>query len=659
MDKKIFLHGKQVLSKKINARSPFLIKLVAGFIFTFAVFLQPSNGFAKNWILEDGNLKVTFNDQLLVLKILDKRCNKLWEQNAAISGFKLQSIDQKKNILLLGFAGKYSFSSSITLSPQSEVEIGLTADTSARMGELTFPSAFKSPANHFLVLTDSEGMLLPVEDQKYPLGNGITYFCGGGLSMAWMGVTDKNFSTGYMAVLETPFDAALRPKRENGTITFEPVWLPSKEKFGYSRKVTYIFFNKGGYIAQCKRYRNYIWTKNRVVSLKDKAQKNPVIKKMVGAVHIYVWDNAREAIFARVLKDSGISKAMFLWDANHAPYPSIDYDDSLKKLGYSTGAYELFTDLKPRDTLYKPQDTTGPLRFSLTSYPGLFDQLSLKKKDGKTVYNQFGHTSNPIAIRPEMIKRINRELKEYSHETYFLDVYQANGLFECYSDNNPLTREQFSNAVIENYKMITEKYGQYLGGEWGADFAAAQTVYVHGMMTLQRTWFNTEISKKGTIYYYGDWKNGQRPSIMLGERTSPPLYMEYSINEAIRAPLYELVYHDAVVTSWRWEDANHHTPEIWWKKDLFNILYGSAPLWSLDHDRWERFKNTFIQSYKNICPWLQQIGYDEMLTHRFLSADRKVQETVFSSGRKAIVNFSESEFTYQNKKISAKGFIFL
>ena len=89
----------------------------------------------------------------------------------------------------------------------------------------------------------------------------------------------------------------------------------------------------------------------------------------------------------------------------------------------------------------------------------------------------------------------------------------------------------------------------------------------------------------------------------------------------------------------RWEDGNQHTPEIWWKKDLFNILYGSAPLWNLDRERWEAYKNTFIESYKRVCPWLQQIGYDEMVSHRFVTEDHKVQESVFSSGKKVVVNF--------------------
>ncbi|MDZ4808741.1 MAG: glycoside hydrolase [Bacteroidota bacterium] len=651
-----FSYSRQIAIVRMNAGAPFFLKLVAGFIFLFFVFGMPAKTFAKEWVMEDVNLKISFNDQSLILKVLDKRCKKIWEQYSLKGNLQLQKVSQKNNSIVLNFTGKYSFDTELTLSQQSELEIIVSANASMPMNELAFPAAFKSPAEHFLVLTDSEGMILPVEDKEYPLGNGITYYCGGGLSMAWMGVTDKDFTTGYMAILETPFDAALRPNREKGAVTFQPVWLASKEQFAYSRKVTYIFFDKGGYVAQCKRYRNYIWPKNKVVSLKDNAKKIPAIDKMVGGVHIYVWDNARNAAFSKELKNAGIDKAMFIWNPNHLPYPSAGYDDSLKALGYVAASYELFTDANPRDTAHYDLSTSAVF-LKRNAFPGLFNQIVARKKDGTTYHNQFGHYTNPKAVFPEVMKRTTKEMTIWPHESFFVDVCQANGLYECYSKENPLTRQQWAEAHINTLQTMIDKHHVFLGAEWGADFAAAQSVYAHGMMTLQRTWFNTEIGKKGTIYYYGDWKNGQRPSIMLGERTAPPIYMKYSINEAIRVPLYELVYHDAVVTSWRWEDANHHTPEIWWKKDLFNILYGSAPLWSLDRDRWESFKNTFIESYKNICPWLQQIGYDEMVSHRFLSVDRKVQESVFSSGKKIIVNFRDTDFNYQNKLIKAKGFL--
>ncbi|MBC7888457.1 MAG: hypothetical protein H7Z13_11255 [Ferruginibacter sp.] len=630
--------------------------LIASIFLTFVSLA----GYSKSWTISNASLEVRFDDQTGLLAVTDKRCNKIWQQSAYKEQFKVNSTVQKGNSLVVGITGAYSFEVTFVLTATSALEISIKADAGMPVTELAFPGAFITPGkNHYLLDTDGGGFLLPADDTEYPLGNGRTFYCGGGTSMAWMGITDDKFETGYMAILETPFDAALRTKREGGLVTFSPVWLSSKEQFGYTRKLTYHFFDKGGYVAQCKKYREYIWKKNNVITLRENEIKTPALAKMIGAVHIYVWDNAREVSFAKELKQSGIEKAFFLWDANHVPYPETGYDDRLKELGYAAGVYELFTDLKLQDTIMRTTDDKGPMRFSLTSYPGLFYELAIKKKDGKTTSNQFGHTSNPVAIRPEMFKRIERELKEYSHESYFLDVYQANGLFECYSEKNPLTRQQFAEAVIKNYKMISEKYHQYMGGEWGADYLGSNSVYNHGMMTLQRTWFGSDVTKKGTIYWNGDWKSNPRPSQMLGTRVAPDKYLKYSINEFTRAPLYDLVYHDAVVSSWRWEDANHHTPEIWWKKDLFNILYGNAPLWNLDRDRWEAYKNTFIESYKNVCPWLQKIGYDEMVSHRFVTADHKVQETTFSSGKRAVVNFADTATIYEGKTIKAKGFLFL
>jgi len=141
--------------------------------------------------------------------------------------------------------------------------------------------------------------------------------------------------------------------------------------------------------------------------------------KMIGGVQLYVWDKARELDFAKELKSSGIEKALVLWDANHTPYPEIGYDNKLKELGYATGGYELFTDIHLRDTVFSEFDSNGPLRFAHTVYPGKF-QYAARPKDGRTYFNQFGHTSCPLAIRPEIYRKVGNKLKEYLHETLFL-----------------------------------------------------------------------------------------------------------------------------------------------------------------------------------------------------------------------------------------------
>ncbi|BFT74636.1 glycoside hydrolase [Paenibacillus sp. P36] len=610
----------------------------------------------NTWILEDHQIELKLDTLEKRITVTDKRVDKSWEQLPFERDWQIHHVSQSGNTLKVDLQGTFAMSVTIALTEQSEVTFTLSADSQTPFEKISFPPAFEAPnPEHYVLQTDSQGLLLPVTDTVYPLEEQPLFFCGGGAAMAWIGVTDTALKTGYMAIIETPFDAAIDLKRERGLITFAPTWLSSMGAFGYERKIRYIFFDQGGYVAQCKRYRAYAWPKNNVISLKENQERFPAIAKILGAVHIYAWDKAREVIFAEKLKEAGIDKAMFLWDANHLPYPEEDYDSRLKELGYATGAYELFTDIHPEGHAGNAEIERIPLKRNV--YPGLFEQITSRKPDGSTYSNQYGTYVCPVAVRPEMVKRVEKELQIYPHETYFVDVYQANGLYECHHEDHPLTRQQYAEAIVQNYEYLEDNYGTFIGAEFGADFAGSHGVYVHGMMTLQRTWFNSDIHKKGSIYHYGDWKNNERPSVMLGTRTATDTYLAYSINEYTRVPLYELVYHDAIVTSWRWEDANHHSPEIWWKKDLFNILYGSAPLWSIDQDRWDSFEATFVESYQRICPWLQQICYDELVSHRFVSEDRHVQETLFSSGKRAIVNFGDKAYLYEGELIDPRGFI--
>lgn len=610
----------------------------------------------NTWKLADENMEVTFNPSEMRLVVTDKRVNKTWEQLPFEQGLLLDEVSQLGNTLQLNFKGLVTMTAHIELTDQSEVCFTLTADPQVPLEKISFPPAFQTPdKEHYLLQTDSQGLLLPVDDTFYPLEEQPLFFCGGGAAMAWIGVTDAQFETGYMAIIETPFDAAIALKRENGLITFSPTWLSSMGEFRYERKIRYVFFDRGGYVAQCKRYRAYAWPKNNVRTLRENQERFPAIAKILGAVHVYVWDKAREVSFARKLKEAGIEKAMFLWDANHLPYPEEDYDSRLKELGYGTGAYELFTDIHPEGHAGNAEIETIPLKRNV--FPGLFDQITSRKPDGSTYSNQYGTYVCPKAVQPEMIKRVEKELRMYPHETYFVDVYQANGLYECHHPNHSLTRQQYAEAILRNYELLEDNYNTFLGAEFGADFVGSHGVYVHGMMTLQRTWFNSDIHKKGSIHHLGDWKNNERPSVMLDTRTATDTYLTYSINEYTRVPLYELVYHDAIVTSWRWEDANHHSPEIWWKKDLFNVLYGSAPLWSIDQDRWDSFEVSFVESYTKVCTWLQQICYDELVSHRFVNEDRTVQESQFSSGKRAIVNFSDKPYTFEGERIEPRGFI--
>ncbi len=609
-------------------------------------------------LLESSALLVEFNTQTSELVITDKRIGKIWSQAPFPSNYKLGSMSSDGTTLKMELEGDIAFTMTVELENECELLYTITADSEAEISEIAFPPAIEAPdSKHYVLQTDSEGFLLPVDDCGYPLEQQPIFRCSGGPGMAWIGMVDDALEAGFMNIFETPFDADLKMQKLNDKICFQIVWLASLGKFAYERKMRTVFFDKGGYVAQCKRYRPYAWEKNGVKTLSERQKRFPAIDKMAGAVHIYIWNDARTKEFVEELKSCGIDKAMIIWNPNHTPYPEQDFTPAIKDAGYCTGGYQLFTDIHPHSE--KREQSFKVRSHALTKFNRSFEYLTAKQKDGNTYVNQFGTFVCPLAVKPELFERLDRFHGEYPEETYFCDVYQANGLWECYDERHPLSREDWANNLMENLTLIEDRYNVFIGGEFGADYGAAHGLYAHGMMTLQRTWFDSITTIPGSIYYLGGWSPNYAPEIVTGSRTAPEIYHKYSINAYTRIPLYELVYHDAVVTSWRWEDGNHHCPEIWWKKDLYNVLYGNSPLWSIDKHRFEAFKTTFIESYKNVLPWVNKVCYDEMVSHRFITEDHLVQESVFSSGRSVIVNFGDNDYTHEGVTIKRRGYITL
>ncbi|MBW6537566.1 MAG: hypothetical protein K0B11_21335 [Mariniphaga sp.] len=234
-------------------------------VFLFIIFFVFQKTIdAKVWIISDSNLEVRFNDETALLSVTDKRCNKTWEQVELIKKWTSAKTTQTKNLLTISLSGEFPLEVILKLTESSALEVELIADAKAPFEKLSFPPAFQTPdENHYLLFTDGEGFLLKADDTEYGIGRQIMHSMRG-LSMPWMGITDSKFETGYMAILDTPDDSEIWVKRYDGLISFEPLWISQKGKFGYDRKITYHFFSEGGYVAQCKKYREYIWSKNEV-----------------------------------------------------------------------------------------------------------------------------------------------------------------------------------------------------------------------------------------------------------------------------------------------------------------------------------------------------------------------------------------------------------
>jgi hypothetical protein len=137
--------------------------------FQFLLLCTPVTLFAKEWVLSDNKLQVTFDDRNLLFKVLDKRCNKIWQQAAIGDTFSLVKTTQAGNALTIELRGKLPMTAVVELTKESELLFTLSSTSTTGFKELKFPASFTTPAKeHYLLQTDTEGMLLPVDDTEYP-----------------------------------------------------------------------------------------------------------------------------------------------------------------------------------------------------------------------------------------------------------------------------------------------------------------------------------------------------------------------------------------------------------------------------------------------------------------------------------------------------------
>lgn len=237
---------------------------------------------------------------------------------------------------------------------------------------------------------------------------------------------------------------------------------------------------------------------------------------------------------------------------------------------------------------------------------------------------------------------IPKVLQDRPYLGRFIDVTTAEDLYECYDPAHPLAKTDKRECGVALLGYV-RSLGLVTGGEHGIWWAVPQLDYIEGMMSGGSTsWpaghlihpkskdqeFSTPWGGK-----YGKWEE----------------YEKWGIGQQYRVPLWELVFHDCVVSTWYWGDSSDFlldaAPEVTAKKDAFNILYGTIPLfWANTDGAWRRSREVFLRSYRNTCKLHEVIAAAEMVSHESLTPDRSVQRTRFSDGTEVVVNFGAQPY---------------
>jgi hypothetical protein len=210
-------------------------------------------------------------------------------------------------------------------------------------------------------------------------------------------------------------------------------------------------------------------------------------------------------------------------------------------------------------------------------------------------------------------------------------------LAPCLDPHHPSTIEENQQARLEILKK-TRDLGMIVGSGEGMcpTWALPGVDFFEGLMSL-RPYADTRL-RIPAGGYETDLGNGYQEQAAI------------TLDETRRIPLYQLAFHDYVAGTWVWRDTNYQSTPFAWKKDLFNILYGTMPMWHINRRLWENHKAEFVASYKSIASVRERIGFAEMVDHGWLTEDRSVQFTDWNTGDRVIVNFGDRPFDRKGKE---------
>ncbi|WP_298367354.1 DUF5696 domain-containing protein [uncultured Lutibacter sp.] len=388
-----------------------------------------------------------------------------------------------------------------------------------------------------------------------------------------------------------------------------PVW--NLNKLSDKNFVTFHFMPNGTYVDMAKHYRKLAIEKGYFVSLKEKAKKAPRVNLMAGDIYLHLYGGY----------------------PHYVNFPGMAFTFNDVK--------EIVTDL---------HDNLNVERLWLNLW-GVWDK-----------YPPHHWPPNKEAGGTKELKNAVDLIKKYD---YNVCCYTNWG---CLLEHDP---DYDYNLLAKN------KDGSYIfKNRW------AQTDPKRWVPTAMDVWtkandevgFNANYSDSGQDEelrkYLGDLgipvsqeRVGRTElSVKYWHRTEgmAPLNQKKDTQPFVEAPLFNLVYHDAMMTTNRWQspDNDYDLNGDYSVRSLRNMLYGNEVMYVVPPYEYPGIRPMIKQAVKLMAPLHKETAFEELLSHKYLSVDKMVQRSTFANGTIVTVNMGLVDQKLPNGKyISGYGFL--
>jgi hypothetical protein len=521
----------------------------------------------------------------------------------------------------------------------------------ATLRQLDWPGALDSRDVDYTLLSNGRGTLLPRKWPKeyYPIRTitpeGKIATTDHSLlqshvieswSMSWWGFQKGN--SAMMVIVETPDDASYQFSHPAGGPTvIGPRWRSQLGRFGYLRSARMAFVDNGNYVQLAKRYRRYVMETGLFVSLREKIARTPLVAELFGIpqTRVSILRNLVPSSDRYDTKDVAKNYSLTTFDERIKQLRELKAKGIDRLLVYVSGWPNLGYDRQHPDPLPPPEKAGGwegmkrlinachELGFQVIFH----DQYRDYYLDAPSYNPQFAVHEEDESLPPQQFPG-----------SRFGDSKQGRIPMMRHWDGGP---QAYLNArfqlghLVKNYRLFTENgiktqgiYIDVIGyvppdQDFNPEHPTTHTDAMRGqiaMMNWSRQNLGIVATESGA-----DWVI---PYVDVINQSGGG-------SKAILLPLYQLVYHDAVITSFGARDR---------KTLLQGLLFGGQP--ELPFAGGDEQTMTLIREMMMLH---KRVGMLEMTKHEFLDTTFKKERTTFADGTTVTVNWETNSYQIEPK----------
>lgn len=507
---------------------------------------------------------------------------------------------------------------------------------SAKDATLDWPITGASANLSAFILPQGEGLYLPLNDPDWirrfqDRCLGLT----GNLSMPFWSYATKGRTLTFHVSPEPRADLCIKAhdSRLSATLSREFRALDGNVPLEID-----IGFGDASPLAPAFEYRARLIETGAFTRLVTKIERNPEVGRLLGAQHFYVWGEGRSPAFVADLVKLGLEAAWIGYDQDEFSGGMLAGPDTVKAAraaGFLIGPYDSFANaMDPK---------TGDM---VSRWPGdLYRAGCIVKKDGaaKTGFAGRGcELSSEALTRAEagplkpLTQRIDKMLRDGAN-SYFLDVDAFGELYDDYSKAHPMTVFRDRENKLARMAQARAR-GVVLGSEHGVAWSVPLIDFGHGASSV----YNEALWAEHRSKTFGAWWPTNRPQIFFKTIVPTPEFTAGRYDPAFRLPLYEAVFHDAVVATDRWDSPMNKFPTLAVRRQLLDLLYGIPSIWAADRKTVVEWKKPLAELGKFFDALHRRIALMPLTSFEWLTPDRLVQRTRFGDAVTLTANFGTS-----------------